>query len=145
MPDRPVVLYDGVCGFCNHAVQFLLRVDRQGELRFAALQSDYARGIIERHPELETMDSVVYVSNPGANDESVAVRSDGALRAIGHAARPWRWLRIAKVVPRPVRDWLYDRFAAIRYRVFGKLDSCPIPSPEMRSRFLDQGTAVEGM
>jgi predicted DCC family thiol-disulfide oxidoreductase YuxK len=138
MSDRPVVLYDGVCGFCNHAVQFLLRVDSRGELRFAALQSDYARGIIDRHPELETIDSVVYVTDPGTSDEKIAVRSDGALCALAHADRPWRWLRVAAVIPRPIRDKLYDGFAAIRYRVFGKLESCPIPSPEVRSRFLDE-------
>lgn len=144
MTDRPVVLYDGVCGFCNHAVQFLIRVDGRGELRFAALQGDFANGVIERHPELAMMDSIVYVANPGAPDERVAVRSDGALRAIAHADRPWRWLRIARVVPRPVRDRLYDGFAAIRYRVFGKLDSCPIPSPEVRAKFLlDEGASTE--
>jgi predicted DCC family thiol-disulfide oxidoreductase YuxK len=144
MPDQPVVLYDGVCGFCNHAVQFLLRVDRRGELRFAALQSDFARGVIERHPELEGVDSLVYVNHPEAPDESVAVRSDGALHVISHADLPWRWLRVARVVPRPVRDRLYDGFAAIRYRVFGELDTCPLPSPEVRARFIDQGTSAAG-
>lgn len=144
MPDRPVVLYDGVCGFCNHAVQFLLRVDSRGELRFAALQSDFGRGVIARHPELAAIDSVVYVADPGTPDERVTVRSDGALCALAHADIPWRWLRIARVIPRPLRDKAYDGFAAIRYRVFGTLDSCPIPSPEVRARFLDQGTIEAG-
>lgn len=143
MSGGPVVLYDGVCGFCNHAVQFLLRIDRRDELRFAALQSDFAGGVIARHPELASMDSLVYVGNPGTAEEYVAVRSDGALRVLAHAGRPWRWLRIAAVIPRPVRDRLYDGFAAIRYRVFGKLDSCPIPSPDVRARFLDQGDPAQ--
>ena len=137
MPEQPVVLYDGVCGFCNHAVQFLLSVDRREELRFAALEGDFAHDVIGRHPELAGVDSVVYVENPGTKRERVLVRSDAALRVITHADRPWRWLKVARAIPRPVRDRLYDGFAAIRYRVFGKLDTCPLPSPEVRARFLD--------
>lgn len=143
MPEQPVILYDGACGFCNHAVQFLLRVDRRGELRFAALQSDFAKGVLERHPELETMDTVVYVTGVGTTCEQVAVRSDGALRAISHADRPWRWLRVASVIPRPVRDCLYDGFAAIgvpRVRRTRSLpgslcrDALEVSRPRTRSR-----------
>ena len=87
--DRPVVLYDGVCGFCNHAVQFLLRADRRGELRFAALQGDFARGVIDRHPELASLDSLVFVDHPGLPAERVTVRSPArrCARSITSAGR----------------------------------------------------------
>lgn len=134
--NQPVLLYDGVCGFCNHAVRFLLRVDHRGDLRFAALEGDFARGVIERHPELASLDSLVFVDDPGLPTERVTVRSEAALRAVTHAGGPWRLLWVVRIVPTRVRDRMYDGFAAIRYRVFGTLDTCPLPSSEVRARFI---------
>lgn len=135
--DAPVLLYDGICGFCNSAVQTILRLDPRGSLRFAALDSDFARGVIDRHPFLAGVDSVVFVERPGQFDEEVAVKSDAALRVAGYLGGPWRVLRVAGVVPAAVRDALYDGFARVRYRIFGTHDTCPIPAPEVRARFLD--------
>lgn len=67
----------------------------------------------------------------------MAVRSAAALRVADYFGGPWKALAVARLVPTPVRDWLYDRFAAIRYRVFGKYDSCPLPPPEVRARFVE--------
>lgn len=133
----PVLLYDGVCGFCNSAVQTILRFDRQGTLQFAALDSDVARGVIARHPHLADVDSVVFVEHLGQRDEHVAIRSAAALRVADHLGGPWRGLLVAGLIPRPARDWLYDGFARMRYRIFGTHDTCPIPAPEVRARFLD--------
>lgn len=133
----PVLLYDGVCGVCNRAVRTILRFDPAGPLRFAALQSVFAKAIIERHPEIGNVDSVVFVDDPGQPSERVAVRSAAALRVVDYLGGPWKALAVARLVPTPVRDWLYDRFAAIRYRVFGKYDSCPLPPPEVRARFVE--------
>ena len=134
--ESPVLLYDGTCGFCDGTVKFVLRVDRRGELRFAALDSGYGRSVIARHPALATVDSVVFVDDPGGAAERVAIRSAAALRVAEYLGGPWRVLQVAALVPRPARDWLYDRFAAIRYRVFGRLETCPIPTPEVRARFI---------
>jgi predicted DCC family thiol-disulfide oxidoreductase YuxK len=133
----PVLLYDGVCGVCNSAVQTILRRDRRGTLRFAALDSDFARAVLSRHPSLADVDSMMFVGNPGRPEESVAIRSAAALRVADYLGGPWRALSAAAVIPAPARDWLYDGFARIRYRVFGKHDSCPIPAPEVRARFID--------
>ncbi|BBX62740.1 hypothetical protein MSAS_19140 [Mycobacterium saskatchewanense] len=133
----PVLLYDGVCGVCNRAVQTILRFDRRGTLRFAALDSDFARAIIDRHPGIEDVDSMVFVDQPGRDGERVAVRSGAALRVVDYLGGPWRVLGAARLLPAPLRDRLYDGFAGIRYRVFGKHDTCPIPPPEVRGRFLD--------
>jgi predicted DCC family thiol-disulfide oxidoreductase YuxK len=133
----PVLLYDGVCGVCNRAVRTVLRFDRDGSLRFAALDSDVARAILARHPAIKDVDSVVFVDEPGRPGERVAVRSEAALRVVDYLGGPWTALKAARALPAPVRDWLYDRFAAVRYRAFGKYDSCPIPPQEVRARFLD--------
>lgn len=132
-----MLLYDGVCGFCNWAVRTVLRFDRHGSLRFAALDSEFARAIIDRHPAIEDVDSVVFVEHPGQPGERVAVRSAAALRVVDYLGGPWTLLKATRVLPAPLRDRLYDSFAAVRYRVFGKYDSCPIPPPEVRDRFLD--------
>ncbi|BBY33877.1 thiol-disulfide oxidoreductase [Mycolicibacter minnesotensis] len=140
MPDdhaMPVLLYDGVCGICNRSVQTILRFDRRGTLRFAALDSDFARSVIERHPGLQDLDSMVFVQNPDRPDERIAVRSAAALQVLSYLGGPFRLLLAARLIPAGLRDWLYDRFAAIRYRLGGRHDTCPVPSPDVRSRFLD--------
>jgi predicted DCC family thiol-disulfide oxidoreductase YuxK len=136
MTDTPVLLYDGICGFCNGAVQTILRLDRHGSLRFAALDTDFGRQVIARHPELADVDSVVFVDDPGGPEERVTVRSAAALRVAEYLGGPWRALLIAGVIPPGVRDRLYDGFARIRYRIFGSHDTCPIPAPGVRARFI---------
>ena len=132
----PVLLYDGVCGFCNKSVQMILDHDRKGSLRFAALQSDYGEGVVGRHPELRDVDSVVYVERtPGG--ERVHVRSDAALKVASYLGGFWKIFLAAKVMPRPLRDYFYDLFARNRYKLFGKYDTCLLPPPEVRARFLD--------
>jgi predicted DCC family thiol-disulfide oxidoreductase YuxK len=133
----PVLLYDGVCAVCNRSVRTILRFDRRCTLRFAALESDFAQAIIARHPSVKDVDSVVFVDDPGGPDERVSVRWAAGLRVADYLGGPWKALAVTRVIPAPLRDWLYDRFAGIRYRVFGKYDSCPIPPPEVRARFLD--------
>jgi predicted DCC family thiol-disulfide oxidoreductase YuxK len=134
----PVMLYDGVCGFCNKSVRLILDHDRRETMRFAALQSSYALAIIERHPKLREVDSVVIVENArGGTDERVYVRSNAALKIASYLGGFWKLFLAAKVIPRPVRDYLYDLFARNRYRLFGKYDSCMLPPPAVRSRFLD--------
>lgn len=133
----PVLLYDGVCGVCNAAVRTILRFDPHGTLRFAALDSDFARDVFARHPAIKDVDSVVFVDEPEQPGERVAVRSAAALRVVDYLGGPWKLLKAARVIPTPLRDWLYDRIAAVRYRIFGKYDTCPLPPPEVRARFLE--------
>ena len=80
----PVLLYDGVCGVCNRAVRTILRLDPTGPLRFAALDSVFAKAVIERHPEIADIDSVVFVDDPGRPSERVAVRSESAMRVVDY-------------------------------------------------------------
>lgn len=138
--SQPVLLYDGLCGFCSESVQRILRFEKEKTLLFAALQSDFGKSILARHPDLKNIDSVVFVApsvSPG--HESVFVRSDAVLQIARYLGGPWKLALAAYVIPRSVRDYLYDQFARRRYRWFGKLDACLIPSPEVRARFLDLG------
>ena len=137
MPASPVLLYDGLCGFCDSTVQFILKHDRRGTLRFATLQGDFAREVMARHPEVADVDSLVLVERDDSGTERVHVRSDGALRVARYLGGPWNAARVFRIVPRFIRDAAYDGFARIRYRVFGRYDSCPVPTPEQRARFID--------
>ena len=132
----PVLLYDGVCGVCNRSVRTILRFDPTGTLRFAPLESVFAKAIIARHPEIGSVDSVVFVDDPGGPSERVAVRSEAVLRVADYLGGAWRMFTAARVIPAPLLDWLYDRFAEIRYRIGGKYDNCPLPAPEVRARFV---------
>lgn len=136
--SHPVLLYDGLCGFCSEGVQRILRYDKRKTMFFAALQSDYAKAILTRHPELKTIDSLVFVEPLDfAYLEQVFVRSDALLRVAGYLGGPWKLALAACIIPRAVRDYLYDQFAKRRYRWFGKYDTCLLPAPEVRARFLD--------
>ena len=132
----PVLLYDGVCGFCNKSVQLILDHDRNGSMRFAALQSDYGQALAGRHPELRGVDSVVYVEQT-AGGERVHVRSDAALKVAAYLGGFWKIFLAAKILPRALRDYFYDLFARNRYRFFGKYDTCLLPPPDVRARFLE--------
>ena len=139
-PDELVVLYDGVCGLCNGLVKFVLPRDRRLRIRFAALQGAYAGAVLARHgivPPPGDPQSIVLVAHPGTPSERLYVRSEAALR-IGRAlSGAWRLVGLFRVVPRPLRDWVYDRVAKNRYRIFGRYDACPMPTPESRARFVD--------
>ncbi|MSR07793.1 MAG: DUF393 domain-containing protein [Gemmatimonadetes bacterium] len=131
-----VLLYDGLCGFCNGTVRFILERDRRRTMTFAALQGDYARGVIARHPELGGVDSLILVDRPGAADEQVRVRSDAALEIARYLGGLWSVAGVLSLVPRVLRDWGYDLFARSRYRLFGRYESCPVPELSVRERFL---------
>ncbi|HKP81917.1 MAG TPA: thiol-disulfide oxidoreductase DCC family protein [Pyrinomonadaceae bacterium] len=135
----PILFYDGVCGLCNTLVQFLLKHDKRGRLRFASLQSDFAERVLHRHGfDPKDLDTLHVVENYEQPDERVLQRSDAILRAGRELGGHWSVLAgIAKIVPRPLRDIAYRFVAQNRYRVFGKYETCMLPDPNQRSRFLD--------
>ena len=135
-----VVLYDGVCGLCSRVVSFLLPRDRGRRIHFAALQGQVAGEILRRHGIAQREgdpESIILVDAPGTPDERLFFRSAAALRIARVLPGAWPALAVLFAVPRFLRDWLYDRVANSRYRIFGRLDACTLPSPENRGRFLD--------
>lgn len=134
--SAPVLLYDASCGFCASSIQFILRHDRNGLLRFAALDSAFGRAVLERHARLRRLDSVVLVE-PAVEriPERVSVRSVAALRIASYLGGPWRLLQLAGIVPRPLRDLLYRIIARHRHRLAAA--RCVVPSERERARFLE--------
>jgi predicted DCC family thiol-disulfide oxidoreductase YuxK len=133
-----LVLYDGVCGLCNRLLRFLLRHDHRRVFRFASLQSDVGRSVVARSGgNPDELTSFYVVADYQTAASRVLTRSEAALFVAGALAWPWKAARLVRVVPRPIRERAYDLVARSRYRVFGRYDRCPIPSPEFRSRFID--------
>ncbi len=138
--EKPILLYDGICGLCNRFVQFVLKHDTKDRFRFAALQSEFAREILARHGvNAADLDTVYMVRDFQQSGELLVNRSDAALAVLSALGGFWSllsgWMRI---LPRPLRDWGYNIVAGNRYRIFGKYDVCPLPNPRDRHKFLDQ-------
>ena len=140
---RAVILFDGVCNFCDASVNFIIEHDRDGHFKFAPLQSEAGRqlaaefGLASETAEpiaasdLIPIDSVILIEDGKAYTHSTA-----ALRILKRLGGFWSVFYALIVVPRPIRDFFYRVFAKYRYRVFGRKDQCMLPSPEVRARFL---------
>ena len=142
--SHPILLYDGVCGLCNRFVQFILRRDRNAIFRFASLQSAFASAILTRHHLNPSALDTVYVvvnpdsQNPNEEKEHLLSRSAAALFVIKRLGNPWRSAAfLLQFLPKFLCDSAYNAIARRRYRIFGRYDTCPIPSPRDRGRFLD--------
>jgi predicted DCC family thiol-disulfide oxidoreductase YuxK len=136
-PCERLVLFDGVCGFCNASVRWLIERDRDARLRFAPLQGSTAARLRSRHPEIpQDLDTIVYVEDAGGA-ERVYLRSEAVWRSWAQVEPERPLLRWLRRVPRPLADLGYRIFARLRYRLFGRLPSCRVPTPDERARFLD--------
>ena len=127
-----IVLFDGVCNFCDSSVNFIIERDPSGYFKFAPLQSEIGGKLLKEHDidKIET-DSVVLIEDGKAYTHSTA-----ALRVARRLEGAWKWLYYLIFVPRFLRDAAYKLFAKYRYKLFGKKDECMLPSPEIRARFL---------
>lgn len=131
-PARAIVLFDGVCNLCNTSVNFLIDRDPEGRFVFGALQSEEGLAVLRKHglPEYY-FDSIVLIEG-----RNVWTASDAVLEISRHMPGLWPALRVFRIVPKAIRDAVYNWIAANRYRWFGKRESCRLPTPEYRSRFL---------
>jgi predicted DCC family thiol-disulfide oxidoreductase YuxK len=136
--SNPIVLYDGVCGLCNGAVQFLLKRDRHNRLRFASLQSDFAATLLKRHGvDHKDLDTVYVVLNSGEANEALLAKSDAFLQLAKVIGGVWNIASCGKIIPRSIRNWLYDFVARHRYQVFGKYEACMLPDPRHKHKFIE--------
>lgn len=130
--NHPVILFDGVCNFCNGIVNFLIRQDRKGVLRFAAMQTEAGKSVLAQYGFPENyLKSFVLVEKGKAYQKSTA-----ALKLFQKLPWYWQWMQAFWIVPKFVRDGVYELIAKHRYWWFGKKGQCRIPTPEVRSRFL---------
>ena len=128
-----VILFDGICNLCNGFVDFVIARDRAAHFAFASLQSEAARRVLsDVNVEHPLPDSFVLVE-----DGRVFARSDAALRIARRLGFPWGLAYPLMVVPRPLRDWAYDVVARNRYHWFGRRETCRVPTPDLRRRFLE--------
>lgn len=126
-----VVFFDGVCNLCSESVQFIIRHDKKAKFRFASLQSDYATTELAG-TTLKNLDSIVL-----KQDGKIYTRSSAALRIASGLSFPTNLLYVFMIVPPFIRNFVYDQIAKNRYKWFGKKDACWLPTPELKSRFLD--------
>ena len=127
-----IVLYDGVCGLCDEGVQRLLDLDREGLFRYAALQGETAAELRERFPELPSdLSTMGFVEG-----DRLYLRSRAILRILSHLPAPWRWLSVLSLLPAALTDLGYRLVAGSRYRIWGSLEACRLPEPEVAARFL---------
>jgi len=131
-----IILFDGVCNLCSGVVRFVIARDPRAHFRFAALQSDAARRACAEvgatPPAAVDPDTIIVIADGRALE-----RSDAALAIASRLPFPWPMFGVFRILPRALRDWLYRLVARNRYRWFGKSDTCVMPTPELRARFLE--------
>ena len=134
MPQQPVILFDGVCNFCNSAVNFVIKRDKNSALKFTTLQSNIAHQMLA-HQNIPTNDlsSFVFIEN-----EKIHTRSTAALRVCKYLTGLWPLMYGFIIVPKFIRDGIYNWVAKNRYRWFGKTKECMIPTPEIKAKFLNE-------
>jgi predicted DCC family thiol-disulfide oxidoreductase YuxK len=137
MEGRALLLYDGVCALCHGVVKFLMKRDRMDRFRYAPLQSELGREVLARFGIRTFPDGVMLLTEALTPTERLYERSDGFSEALQLLAGPWRLVgKALAFVPRWVREWGYGIVARFRYRVFGRYDACPVPTPEQRGHLL---------
>lgn len=133
LPEK-IVIFDGVCNLCEFSVNFIYERDRSQKFTFTPAQSPLGKTLLERHMiNTGQLDTVVLVDG-----QKAYTRSTAALKIAAELDPPWDSLRFLSFIPQPVRDLMYDLVAGYRYNLFGKKESCMIPGPELKARFLEE-------
>ena len=130
MREERIIFFDGVCNLCNGAVQFIIKRDPSAKFKFAPLQSTQADQLLSEKLT-KSLDSIVLYDGGKEYTKSTA-----ALNIAKELSGPWRLFLVFKILPKKVRDWVYDLVASKRYKWFGKRDHCMLPTPELKKRFL---------
>tara|TARA_R100000935_G_C2826161_1_gene162409 strand:- start:440 stop:859 length:420 start_codon:yes stop_codon:yes gene_type:complete len=132
--NKKIILFDGVCNLCNNAINFIIEHDKEDVFRFASLQSELGRKMVsERGIDPEVLDSIILIE-PGV---VYYEKSTAALKIAKDLSGGYSLLRVFLYLPESLRDGVYNFVAANRYKWFGKKDSCMIPTPELKAKFLD--------
>ena len=127
-----LILFDGVCNFCNSAVQMVIEIDRQKIFKFAAIQSELGQQLYRQHG-LDPIDIQTLMLVDG---ERVLTKSDAVLEVLARLDGGWQLLAGFRAMPQPLRDWAYSEFARQRFVLFGRRDACMVPTPELQERFI---------
>jgi predicted DCC family thiol-disulfide oxidoreductase YuxK len=129
-----IVLFDGVCNLCNGFVQFVLKHEKAAFIKFASLQSLAGQSLLKDHKiDQVNVDSIVLIHN-----QKAYIKSSAVLSLLKFMKFPWNVFVFLKIIPPLISDKIYDLVAKYRYRLFGRRESCWLPTPEYKSRFLDE-------
>lgn len=130
--NHSIILFDGVCNLCNSSINFVIKRDKKDRFRFGALQEEPGLSLLKEYGinTLDT-DSIILIENNKAYTKSTA-----ALKVAKSLSGGWPLLYVFMIVPRFIRNWVYNYVAKNRYKWYGKKDSCMIPTPELRGKFL---------
>ncbi len=132
MDSRNIVIFDGVCNFCNGAVNFIIKRDPEGVFAFTPMQSDLAKELMEKHQIFNVgIDTFLLIK-----DGQCFIFSSAALEIAKDLTGFWYLFNILKLIPAPVRDFFYKLFARNRYKLFGRKEHCMVPTTAIRSRFV---------
>lgn len=131
---KKLILFDGVCNLCNASVQYVIRHDKNNIFLFTALQSETGLEIIKKYNIDTSKTDSILLYTP---ENGIASKSSAALKIAGSLGFPQNILSIFLIVPPFIRNWVYDYIAKNRYKWYGKKESCWIPTPELKSKFLD--------
>jgi predicted DCC family thiol-disulfide oxidoreductase YuxK len=127
-----LILFDGVCNFCNAAVQMVIEIDRQKVFKFAPIQSELGQQLYHQHGlDASDIQTLMLV-----DEDKVWTKSDAVLEVLSRLDGGWQLLGAFKAMPQPIRDWAYSEFARQRFVLFGRRETCLIPTPELRERFM---------
>jgi len=130
--DKKILLFDGVCNLCNSSVTFVIAHDKKDLFRFAAIQEPTGAALIKKFGiDTSKTDSIILIDG-----EKAFVKSTAALKVARHLGGAYPLLYAFMIVPNFIRNWVYDYVAKNRYKWFGKKESCMIPTPELKSKFL---------
>jgi predicted DCC family thiol-disulfide oxidoreductase YuxK len=133
MSTHNIIIFDGLCNFCNNSVNFIIKRDRENVFLFTPMQSKSAQDLIAKYQvENVGFDTFLLIKN-----DKCYYRTDAALEITRNLSSFWFLFRAFKVLPRSFRDYFYRLFARNRYSIFGKMDFCMIPTPEVKSKFLE--------
>lgn len=131
--NKQLILFDGVCNLCNSSVQFVIKRDKNDRFRYAALQSEVGQKIIDKfNIDTSKTDSIILYSN----EKGISYKSTAALKIASQLGFPTNILSVFLIVPAFIRNVVYDYIAKNRYKWYGKKDHCMIPTPELKSKFL---------
>lgn len=130
--DNPLILFDGICNFCNSTVSFVIKRDKNNVVKFAPLQSEAGQAFLQQYgwPK-DDFKSFLFIEN-----NTLYSHSTGALMVCKYLTRPWRWATVFLYIPKWLRDPFYNFVAKNRYKWFGSRNECMVPTPEVRSKFL---------
>jgi len=132
---KKIILFDGVCNLCNGAINFIIKRDKKDVFRYASLQSEIGQKLItERGIDISKIDSILLI-DPA---KTFYHKSTAALQIAKQLSNPYPLFYLFLVIPKFLRDWVYDIVAKNRYRWFGKKETCMIPTPELKTLFIDQ-------